>query len=173
MSDDVAAKLVGEVGGHRFQRIPPTEKRGRIHSSSVVVYLDEISSGRPTGIEDRDLDITWFSGTGKGGQHRNRHQNCCRVTHRPTKVTAVGQSHRDRSSNLREAKSSLAAVMEKMERDASGAKSAALRSRAGTGQRGDKIRTVRFQDDTAKDHRTNLRTTASRYLGGFIDDLWD
>lgn len=50
-----------------------------------------------------DFEIQWFSGTGKGGQHRNKHQNCCRVIHTPTGITAVGQRSRSREDNLRDA----------------------------------------------------------------------
>lgn len=51
----------------------------------------------------KDFRIDWFSGKGAGGQHRNKHQNCCRMTHIPTGMTATGQSHRERPANQREA----------------------------------------------------------------------
>lgn len=52
---------------------------------------------------DKDLRYDWFSGTGKGGQHRNKHQNCLRLTHIPTKIQVTAQGHRDRPSNERDA----------------------------------------------------------------------
>lgn len=57
----------------------------------------------------KDFTIQWFSGTGAGGQHRNKHQNCCRLTHKPTGMSETGQEHRDRPSNLRAAFRRLAA----------------------------------------------------------------
>lgn len=54
-----------------------------------------------------DLDIDWFSGTGCGGQYRNKHQNCCRIRHKDSRVIATGQSQRDRPSNLKEAMENL------------------------------------------------------------------
>lgn len=51
----------------------------------------------------KDFKLDWFSGTGAGGQHRNKHQNCLRLTHIPTGITTVGQNHRDRPSNQSEA----------------------------------------------------------------------
>lgn len=50
-------------------------------------------------LKDEDFRFEWFSGTGKGGQHRNKHQNCCRCIHEPTGITATGQSSRSRESN--------------------------------------------------------------------------
>lgn len=54
-----------------------------------------------------DLDIDWFSGTGCGGQYRNKHQNCCRIRHKDSRAIATGQSQRDRPSNLKEAMENL------------------------------------------------------------------
>lgn len=54
-------------------------------------------------MDDKDFDIQWYSGTGKGGQHRNKHQNCCRVVHRATGISAVGTSSRSREDNKRTA----------------------------------------------------------------------
>jgi protein subunit release factor A len=54
-------------------------------------------------VTKKDLDITWFSGTGKGGQHRNKHQNCCRIKHRDSGVIVTGQESRERKVNLRKA----------------------------------------------------------------------
>lgn len=56
----------------------------------------------------KDFDVTWFSGTGGGGQHRNKHQNCCRLKHRDTGVIKTGQSHKDRPANQKEALTSMA-----------------------------------------------------------------
>lgn len=56
-------------------------------------------------IKDEDFEIDWFSGTGKGGQHRNKHQNCCRIVHTPTGIKATGQRSRSREDNKRDAMS--------------------------------------------------------------------
>ena len=58
-------------------------------------------------VTKKDLDITWFSGTGNGGQYRNKHQNCCRIIHRESGAMGTGQSQRDRMSNLKEALANL------------------------------------------------------------------
>ena len=54
-------------------------------------------------VTKKDFDISWFSGTGAGGQHRNRHMNCCRMTHRDSGVTKTGQSNRSQQANKKEA----------------------------------------------------------------------
>lgn len=59
-------------------------------------------------VTKRDFELTWFSGTGSGGQHRNRHMNCCRIRHRDTGIIKTGQSHRDQQANRREALTALA-----------------------------------------------------------------
>lgn len=167
----MSKKMEQEVGGHRFQRVPPTERRGRVHTSSVIVFLEKEYSGKAS-FSDKDISVSWFSGTGSGGQHRNKHQNCCRITHFSSKITVTGQGHRSRSANERDARNSLQQRLDDIRLSKEDAKSSEMRSRAGSGQRGDKIRTVRFQDDIAKDHRTGSKTTASSYMSGRIDDLW-
>ena len=54
-------------------------------------------------ITRKDFEVTWFSGTGAGGQHRNKHQNCCRLTHVASRATVTGQNHRSRQANLKDA----------------------------------------------------------------------
>lgn len=56
----------------------------------------------------KDFEVTWFSGTGGGGQHRNKHQNCCRIKHKATGIIKTGQSQRERSANQREALQAIA-----------------------------------------------------------------
>ena len=58
-------------------------------------------------VTKKDFDISWFSGTGKGGQYRNKHQNCCRITHPESGATGIGQTNRNRPANQREAFNSL------------------------------------------------------------------
>lgn len=149
-------KLDRESGGHRFQRVPPTERRGRVHTSTVTVAVlagrSAPSSVRP--LEPSDLRVEWFSGTGKGGQHRNKHQNCCRMVHLPTGIvrTATG---RERGANRREALDALTrAVREREGESAHAAVNEVRRGQLGSGERGDKIRTYRAQDDRVVDHRS-------------------
>ena len=173
--DKSLKNLTNEAGGHRIQRVPPTEKRGRVHTSTVTVSVvgnDIKADPRYEQREDKDFYVEWFSGSGAGGQHRNKHQNCCRVYHLPTGLMETRQG-RKREANLKDAKDALIKSLDSAIRGEVGEiKSKIHKEQVGSGMRGDKIRTIRFQDDIAVDHETNKKTTAKKYMRGFMDDLW-
>ncbi|WP_242480293.1 peptide chain release factor-like protein [Rhodovibrio sodomensis] len=117
-------------------------------------------------------EISWFAGTGSGGQHRNKHANCCRIRHLPTGLvrTATGRS---RQANLRDARAALDADLNALldgqrKADIDGSR----RQQVGTGQRGDKVRTYRAQDNRAVDHRTGRKSSFTRVMAGGLDRLW-
>lgn len=171
-----ADRLDHEAGGHRIQRIPPTEKKGRVQSSTVTVAVIDPKANKrdPRALERGEdaFEISWFAGTGSGGQHRNKHQNCCRMLHKPTGLVrqATGKS---RTSNLREARAALEADLDAL---ADGRAKAELdaerRQQVGSGQRGDKRRTYRWQDNRARDHLTGRQAPLDRVLAGGFDRLW-
>lgn len=169
--------LENEAGGHRFQRVSPTERRGRVHTSTVTVaILPEQACTVFLGVwsqrRDHDFRIDWFSGSGAGGQHRNKHQNCCRYTHLPT-GTVVKAEGRERTKNLQAVKDEMKKRLDKMgDLVHSGRLGQIRKDQIGSGQRGDKIRTIRIQADEALDHRTGKRMRACDYLEGKMDRLW-
>lgn len=164
-----------EAGGHRIQRVPPTERRGRVHSSTVTVAVldqDTITDPRFDQVADSDFRIEWFSGSGAGGQHRNKHQNSCRVIHVPTGLVEARQG-RKREGNLREAKEAiLARLRAAAQGQAAGELSGIRKAQVGSGMRGDKTVTIRFQDDRAQHHITGRTMKASKYMDGYMDELW-
>jgi protein subunit release factor A len=169
-------QLCNEAGGHRLQRTPPTERKGRVHTSTVVVaVLDTTQYQRTdyTAIDKKDLNVEWYSGSGGGGQHRNKHQNSCRLTHIPTGVMKSAQT-RSRESSYKEA---LRDLIELLQSTATyqmmAAKSSDRKSQMGSGMRGDKVRTFRFQDNVATDHRTGKKVSLSKYMSGYVDLLWN
>ena len=165
------AGLDNEPGGHRIQRIPPTERRGRVHTSTVTVAVLDPDVPQIQ-IQDSDLRIEWYSGTGAGGQHRNKHQNSCRITHVPTGITATAQC-RSRENSLNEARASIhQRVMATMQNRAVNEQAQDRRQQVGSGMRGDKIRTYRFQDDVVQDHKTGRRAQVSAVMRGQFDKLW-
>lgn len=164
--------LYNESGGHRIQRVPPTERKGRVHTSTVTVAIID-PSVQQISIEDKDLKIEWYSGTGAGGQHRNKHQNSCRITHIPTGIVATAQC-RSRENSLAEAKQ---AIMERVDNKSkiqyNNEVACDRKQQVGSGMRGDKIRTYRFQDDVVKDHITNQTASVKKVLSGNFDLLWN
>ena len=162
-----------EPGGHRIQRVPPTERKGRVHTSTVTVaVIDRMAEIGSATIPDSDLKIEWYSGTGAGGQHRNKHQNSCRITHLPTGTVATAQC-RSRQNSLAEALNAIQKHIDNQTQTAYSKEVASYRkAQVGSGMRGDKIRTYRFQDDRVQDHITGRSAKCSAVLRGNFDLLW-
>jgi peptide chain release factor 1 len=165
-------ELNKEQGGHRIQRVPPTERRGRVHSSTVTVAVIDPKTVKTYSFNPRDFEVQWYSGTGSGGQHRNKHQNSCRIIHIETGVVSTAQC-RSRENSFDEAKTTILARL-----NAHSAKSAydelavERKEQVGSGERGDKIRTYRFQDNTVKDHVTEKTARTTDVMNGKFDLLW-
>ncbi len=165
--------FVQEAGGHRIQRVPPTEKRGRVHTSTVTVavlfptHTESVFDKR----SDDDFDMKFFSGTGKGGQHRNVHCNSVRMTHLPTGFTQTAVS-RSKDSNIRDARMRLEEMLDREKHSSGHSAQNDIRSaQIGCAMRGDKRRTYRFQDDQVVD-QNGLRTTCKSFMKGDIEKLW-
>lgn len=123
-------------------------------------------------ISDSDLKVEWYSGTGAGGQHRNKHQNSCRITHIPTGVVATAQC-RSRQNSYDEARAAivdrvLSAAVSSYHKDISQDR----KKQVGSGMRGDKIRTYRFQDDRVQDHVTGKSASCEKVLKGNFNLMW-
>lgn len=122
--------------------------------------------------EDNDYRIEWFSGTGKGGQHRNKHKNSCRIFHTPTGLKQEKQG-RKREANLKEAKSELNRRLDLLaSQERASQLSSVKKAQIGSGMRGDKFRTYRFQDDIVTDHRTGKKAKCSKIMKGRFDLLY-
>lgn len=169
---DHLAGFSDEVGGHRIQRIPAGDRRGRVHSSTVTVSLLDGPARTTSTIRDRDLSMRWFSGTGAGGQHRNKHQNSLELTHLPTGISRTAQT-RSRANSLESARTQLEeAVRRHFEHDARGRENAVRTAQIGSGMRADKRRTYRFRDDVVNDDLTGRSTSCTRFMRGAVDQLW-
>jgi len=148
-------KLQYEAGTHRVQRVPTTERQGRIHTSTATVAaLPEIPEAD---IEVHPEDITWefYRAGGKGGQNVNKVSSAVRLRHIPTGLVVTCQSERDQFQNRQVALSLLRAKLwEKREMEQSQTLSE-QRSIIGRGMRAEKIRTYNFPQDRVTDHRIN------------------
>lgn len=139
----------------------------------TVAIVDSEGPAKQQTIPKSDLRIEWYSGTGAGGQHRNKHQNSCRITHIPSGVVATAQC-RSRENSLAEA---MATIQSRIDNQAESLYNNSIasdrRQQVGSGMRGDKIRTYRFQDDVVKDHLTNRTASVKKVLAGNFDLLWN
>jgi peptide chain release factor 1 len=123
-------------------------------------------------VREEDLKVEWFSGTGKGGQNRNKVQACCRLRYLPTGLVVSVQS-RSRTNSFNSALALLKKrLTEEKITNIRDQTSAIRKSQVGSGQRGDKIRTIQFQNNVAQDHRNGKRITAEQYLKGNMNLLW-
>lgn len=172
MLDKPIAGLRHEAGGHRIQRVPRGERTGRVHSSTVTVSVLEDAGRTAFVLDDGDLRLRWFSGTGKGGQHRNRHMNSVEVIHVPTGVSRSAQT-RSRETSLRDARSALeTALAQEHGRSAAAGVNAIRSGQIGSGERSDKRRTLRFRDDRVVDHVSGRSTTLTSFMKGDLEALW-
>lgn len=148
-------KLQHEAGTHRVQRIPETERSGRIHTSTATVaVLPEIPE---TEIYIRLEDLEWefYRSGGKGGQNVNKVSSAARVRHTPTGIIASAQTERDQSQNRRVALSILRSKIWEQEEIKRSMQVGQVRSVIGRGMRAEKIRTYNFPQNRVTDHRIN------------------
>jgi peptide chain release factor 1 len=163
-----------EIGGHRIQRVPPTETKGRIQTSTVTVSVITKSNKQEVEINEIDLRYDFFRGRGNGGQKRNKTDSCVRLTHIPSGIVVVAQRERSQPQNKQIALRELKKRLEEMQTSAShNENSKALKEQRKSGMRGDKIRTYRFQEDTITNHKNNKKIKKiDKFMKGNIEIIW-
>lgn len=151
------SKLKYESGAHRVQRIPVTESGGRIHTStSTVAVMPEVEDVEVE-ILDKDIRIDTFCSSGAGGQSVNTTKSAVRVLHVPTGIMATCQDGKSQNDNKAKALQVLRARIYDIRRQEEEAKYAGERkSKVGTGDRSERIRTYNFPQSRVTDHRINL-----------------
>ena|SRR3989344_3755426 len=151
---NVYEALKWETGVHRVQRIPDTEKSGRIHTSTASVAILPIRKKSKIEVVPADIKMEFSRSGGAGGQNVNKVETAVRLVHLPTGLEVRSQSERSQQANREKAMQILMAKLDQFYEEEEAKKHAAVRkSQIGTGDRSEKIRTYNFLQDRVTDHR--------------------
>ncbi|OGI73044.1 peptide chain release factor 1 [Candidatus Nomurabacteria bacterium RIFCSPHIGHO2_02_FULL_41_18] len=176
-NQNVYKKMRYETGVHRVQRIPATEKNGRVHTSTASVAILPIRKKTNFEINPADIEMEYSRSGGKGGQNVNKVETAVRLLHKPTGIDVRSTNERSQLANREKAMMILKAKLEQLKEEEEAKKySGERKSQIGTGDRSEKIRTYNFPQDRVTDHRIkkswhNLPKIMEGGLGEIIKDI--
>jgi len=173
--DDAWSRLEFEAGVHRVQRVPVTEAKGRVHTSSATVSVLPEAEEVDVDINANDLKIDVYRSSGPGGQSVNTTDSAVRITHLPTGIVVSMQDEKSQIQNRAKALIVLRSRLLKAAQDAQASELGDLkRSQLGSGGRSEKIRTYNFKENRVTDHRINLTNySLDAVLAGDLDPYID
>ena len=163
-----------ESGSHRVQRVPVTEANGRLQTSTAtVLVMPEADEDIEIEINPSDLRIDIYRSSGCGGQGVNTTDSAVRITHLPTNTVVTCQNERSQIQNKEQAMKVLKTRLYEMQlREQQEAAGAERRSKIGTGDRAEKIRTYNYPQNRVTDHRIGFTTkNLDRVMDGDLDDV--
>ena len=171
--DNVYSKLKYESGSHRVQRVPVTETQGRVHTSTATVLVMPEVEDVDIEIKESDLKIDVFHSSGAGGQSVNTANSAVRITHIPTGVVVGCQTERSQLRNKENAMRLLKIklhddMMQKQAQEVGNER----KSKIGTGDRSEKIRTYNYPQNRVTDHRINFSIMElDRVMNGHLEPI--
>ncbi len=173
--DRVYSKLKYESGAHRVQRVPVTETQGRVHTSTATVLVMPEAEEVDIDINPNDLKIDVYHSGGAGGQSVNTTDSAVRITHLPTNTVVTCQNERSQVQNKEKAMQILRSrLYEAKIRQQEEALGSERRSKIGTGDRSEKIRTYNYPQNRVTDHRIGYTTkNLDRVMEGNLEDIID
>ena len=155
--ESVYSKLKFESGSHRVQRVPETESGGRVHTSTATVVVMPEVDLETIEIKETDLKIDVYHSSGAGGQSVNTSNSAVRITHVPTNTVVTCQVERSQLKNKERAMQMLAAkLQDEAESKLNNEVDQTRKSKVGTGDRSEKIRTYNYPQNRVTDHRINF-----------------
>ncbi|MDP1689908.1 MAG: PCRF domain-containing protein [bacterium] len=180
--DDLTVEIIGkdaydalryETGVHRVQRVPLTEKSGRIHTSTASIAVLPIRSKSKIEINPSDIEMEFSRSGGAGGQNVNKVETAVRLIHTPTGIDVRSSSERSQLANREKAMQILVAKLDFLHEEEEAKKHAAVRkAQIGTADRSEKIRTYNYLQDRVTDHRLKESWhNLPKLLAGGIDDI--
>ncbi|MCE9549346.1 PCRF domain-containing protein [Candidatus Nomurabacteria bacterium] len=151
---DVYKMMRAETGVHRVQRVPATEKNGRVHTSTASVAVLPIKKKVNFEVNPSDIEMEYSRSGGKGGQNVNKVETAVRLIHKPTGIDVRSTNERSQLANREKAMNILLAKLQQLKEEEEAKKYAGVRKdQIGSGDRSEKIRTYNFSQDRITDHR--------------------
>lgn len=172
--EGVFRHLQYESGGHRVQRVPETEAKGRVHTSAATVAVMAEPEDVEINLRPDDYRIDKFSSSGPGGQHVNKTQSAIRLTHHETGIVVQCQDEKSQHKNLAKALRVLKSRIYDAKREEEHRKrSTERKTKIGSGDRSERVRTYNFPQNRLTDHRINQNFNLENVIVGNLDPVID
>jgi len=169
----VYESLKQESGVHRVQRVPETERQGRVHTSTASVVILPVIEAQGMQIKESDLEVTFSRSGGPGGQNVNKVETAVRILHKPTGIVVSSREERSQYANRERAMEILRAKLYNIQKEqAVGSIEQIRKEQIGSAERAEKIRTYNFPEDRITDHRIGKKWhNIEKILEGDLDPI--